>query len=194
MTDFYDVEKTITSLGTGEALVTVLSPSGVPTPLAATRLIPPDSLMAALDPIQFQGRIATSALTAKYGQSVDRESAHEMITARIAAAQQAAAAAAGGSPAGDDAAAGGAVLTPAQQQREIQRQARELEKQRQAAEREARAQARAEAAAERERKAAERARQRSIDSAVRTGGKIVTSRAGQDLIRGVFGTLFGGKR
>ena len=39
MTDFYDVEKTITSLGTGEALVTVLSPQGVPTPLAATRLL-----------------------------------------------------------------------------------------------------------------------------------------------------------
>ena len=45
-TDFYDVEKTITSLGIGEALVTVLSPRGVPTPLAATRLLPPDSLMA----------------------------------------------------------------------------------------------------------------------------------------------------
>ena len=46
MTDFYDVERTITSLGTGEALVTVLSPRGVPTPLAATRLQAPDSLMA----------------------------------------------------------------------------------------------------------------------------------------------------
>src|SRR6187402_2521471 len=46
MTDFFDIEKTITSLGTGEALVTVLSSRGVPTPLAATRLLPPDSLMA----------------------------------------------------------------------------------------------------------------------------------------------------
>ena len=35
MTDFYDVEETLTSLGIGEALVTVLSPRGVPTPLAA---------------------------------------------------------------------------------------------------------------------------------------------------------------
>ena len=51
MTDFYDVEKTITSLGTGEALVTVLSPRGVPTPLAATRLLPPDSLMAPVDEV-----------------------------------------------------------------------------------------------------------------------------------------------
>ena len=48
MTDRYDVEKTLTSLGIGEALVTVLSPRGVPTPLAATRLLPPDSLMAPL--------------------------------------------------------------------------------------------------------------------------------------------------
>ena len=85
------------------------------------------------------------------------------------------------------------MLNPAQQQREIERQARELERQRQAAEKEARAQAREEAAAERERKTEERARQRSIDSAIRTGGKIVTSRAGQSLLRGVFGTLFGGK-
>ena len=64
-TDFYDVEKTITSLGTGEALVTVLSPQGVPTPLAATRLLPPDSLMAPIDEVQFQGRIATSPLSAE---------------------------------------------------------------------------------------------------------------------------------
>ena len=38
-TEFYDVEETLTSLGTGEAFVTVLSPKGVPTPLAATRLV-----------------------------------------------------------------------------------------------------------------------------------------------------------
>jgi hypothetical protein len=189
ITRFYDVEQTIQSLGIGEALVTVLSARGVPTPLAATRLIPPDSLMAALDPVEFQGRIATSQLTAKYGQTIDRQSAHEIISARIAAAKELA-----GQPTAAASTAPPVVLTPAQQQREIQRQARELDRQRQAAEREARAQARAEAAAERERRAEERARQRSIDSAIRTGGRIVTSRAGQSLLRGVFGTLFGGKR
>ena len=60
MTERYDVEKTLTSLGIGEALVTVLSPRGVPTPLAATRLLPPDSLMAPLPPADFQARIAAS--------------------------------------------------------------------------------------------------------------------------------------
>ena len=168
--------------------------SAIPVPdpvIEAARLIPPDSLMGALDAVQFQGRIATSPFTTKYGQTVDRESAHEIITARISAAKQVAADQAGAEP---NAAPPAVILTPAQQQKEIERQARELERQREAAERAARAQQREEAAAERERKAADRARQRSIDSAIRTGGRVVTSRAGQNLLRGVFGTLFGGKR
>ena len=40
-TPFYEVEEVLTSLGTGEALVTTLSASGVPTPPFATRMIPP---------------------------------------------------------------------------------------------------------------------------------------------------------
>jgi hypothetical protein len=79
------------------------------------------------------------------------------------------------------------TMTKAQQEREIRRQARELEAARRAAERERAAQAR------REREEA-RARQRSVDNVIRTGGRIATSRIGQDIIRGVFGTLFGGGR
>ena len=40
--------------------------------------------------------------------------------------------------------------------------------------------------------AAAKARQKTIDTAIRTGGKVVTSRLGQDIVRGIFGTLFGG--
>src|SRR5206468_12173445 len=75
-TEFYDVEKTLTSLGTGEALVTVLSARGVPTPLAATRLVPPESMMAPVDPATFQNIVAASPLQAKYGTTIDRDSAH----------------------------------------------------------------------------------------------------------------------
>ena len=188
-TDYYDVEKTITSLGTGEALVTVLSPKGVPTPLAATRLIPPDSLMAPIDAVQFQGRIATSPFAAKYGATVDRDSAYERITARIAAARQASAAAASeaairtGVPPTIE--AGLNTMTPAQQRAEVTRQAREMARAQREAERQRKADARAAATAARQ-------RQRTIDSAIRTGGKVVTSRLGQDLVRGIFGTLFGG--
>jgi DNA helicase HerA-like ATPase len=174
--DFYDVEKVITSLGIGEALVTVLTAKGVPTPLAATRLIPPDSSMAALEPATFQGFIASSSLRGKYGATVDRESAHEIITSRIQSAQQAA---------GQTSAAGSqGSLSPAQYEREVQRRAQEMARQQRAAERQATAERRAE-------QQAARAQQRQREQVLRTGTKILTSRVGQDIIRGVFGTLFG---
>jgi DNA helicase HerA-like ATPase len=184
-TTFYDVEKTITSLGIGEALVTVLSPKGVPTPLAATRLLPPDSLMAALADADLQARIGASPFREKYGQTVDRESAYEMITARIAAAREAAAQATPVPVGVPPTTAGGLnTMTPAQQQREIARQAREMAAAQRAAERER-------AAAARQARADARARERTIQTGVRTAGRVITSRAGQDIIRGVFGTLFG---
>ena len=83
ITEHYDVGETLTSLGIGEALVTVLSPEGVPTPLAATRLVPPDSSMDAVDEATRAELIAAGALGAKYGTPVDRESAHEIITAKL---------------------------------------------------------------------------------------------------------------
>ena len=63
VTEHYDVERTITSLGIGEAL-TVLSPKGIPTPLAATRLIPPDSRMAPLTDQELGQIVAVSPLQA----------------------------------------------------------------------------------------------------------------------------------
>ena len=188
MTDFYDVEKTITSLGIGEALVTVLSPRGVPTPLAATRLLAPDSLMAALAPAELQGRISTSTLHSKYGATVDRDSAKERLDARIAAGRAAAAqstAAYGGAPAGTPGPAGG--MTEAQYRRQIEQQVKEQRAAEKAAEREAKAQK-----AEQQRE--ERARQRTVNTAIRTGGRVITSRLGQSLIKGVFGAIFGRKR
>jgi DNA helicase HerA-like ATPase len=192
-TEFYDVEETLTSLGTGEAFVTVLSSKGVPTPLAATRLIAPDSLMAPVEEVVLRGHIAMSPLSAKYGATVDRDSAHERITARIVAAREAAMAAtqeaairAGVDP---TTAAGMNSMTPAQLEREMKRQQKELEAAQKAAAREAERQRRAE---EKAAASAAKARQKTIDTAIRTGGDLLTSRTGQDLIRGIFGTLFGG--
>jgi DNA helicase HerA-like ATPase len=89
--DHYDVGETLTSLGIGEALVTMLSPKGVPTPLAATRLVPPDSLMDAVDEATRARLIEAGSLRSKYAEEVDRESAHEMITARLNGAAEVAA-------------------------------------------------------------------------------------------------------
>jgi hypothetical protein len=82
-TEYYDLAETLTSLGIGEAIVTVLDPRGVPTPVVATRLIPPASRMAPLTPEELQADVAHSDLLAEYGKAVDRESAREMLAARL---------------------------------------------------------------------------------------------------------------
>jgi len=86
-TAFYDLEETLTSLGIGEAVVTVLDARGAPTPVVATRLIPPASRMAPLTPEELQADIRQSGLLAEYGQAVDRESAREMLATRMARTQ-----------------------------------------------------------------------------------------------------------
>jgi len=88
-TPFYDIEKELTSLGIGEALVTVLDPQGRPTPVVATRLIPPDSFMGALDEKDFKTALKAGSLQAKYAQAIDRESAREILQKKIAVPQAA---------------------------------------------------------------------------------------------------------
>ena len=205
ITKFYDVEETLTSLGIGEAFVTVLSPRGIPTPLAATRIIPPDSLMAALDQLVFRQMVAASPLQTKYGMPIDRQSAHEIITGRIAAARtaaaQAAEAAAGLSTGGRPAGADGRPMTATEQRRvqhaETEAEYRRIRMEREAAAAQRRAERTAAVDQRRAEKAAEvaaRRREREITTTVRTVGRVATSRAGQNIIRGVLGTLFGGRQ
>jgi hypothetical protein len=147
--------------------------------------------MTPLDAVQFAGRIATSPFAAKYGTAIDRDSAYELINAKIAASRAAAAqaatdaAVAAGVP--PTTATGLGTMTPAQQRAEIDRQAKEMVAAQKAVERERKAQEKAAADAR-------KAQQRTINTAIRTGGQVVSSKLGQDVIRGVFGTLFGPKR
>jgi len=80
----YDLEEVLTQLGTGEAVITVLSERGAPTPVAWTRLPPPRSLMAQADATVADGIVAASPLSARYGARIDRESAYEMLLAKVA--------------------------------------------------------------------------------------------------------------
>jgi uncharacterized protein len=82
----YDLEEALTSLGTGEAIVTVLSETGAPTPVAWTKIAPPRSLMDAIGDEAIKSKALSSALQGRYGQSIDRESAYEMLLASVAAA------------------------------------------------------------------------------------------------------------
>ncbi|MEO7448898.1 MAG: helicase HerA-like domain-containing protein, partial [Humibacillus sp.] len=62
----YDMEKLLTSLGIGEAVVTVLSDKGVPTPVAWTRMKAPNSLMDPSPQATVDAVIAASAIAPKY--------------------------------------------------------------------------------------------------------------------------------
>ncbi len=85
-TDVYDLASALTSLGIGEAVVTVLSERGAPTPVAWTRLRSPRSLMAAIGDDAITAAAKASPLQATYGETKDRESAYEKIEAEKATA------------------------------------------------------------------------------------------------------------
>jgi uncharacterized protein len=87
MTEVYDLATALTSLGVGEAVVTVLSPKGVPTPVAWTRLYPPQSRMAPADPTTIQRLVSGSPIHPRYAQPVDPDSAYERLTTRLEQAQ-----------------------------------------------------------------------------------------------------------
>ncbi|WP_308259599.1 helicase HerA-like domain-containing protein [Pseudonocardia sp. H11422] len=82
----YELDEALTSLGTGEAIITVLSERGAPTPVAGARMRAPRSLMAAIGTDAVTAEAKSSPLYAKYGETIDRESAYEKLTARIAEA------------------------------------------------------------------------------------------------------------
>jgi DNA double-strand break repair helicase HerA and related ATPase len=96
----YDLEEVLTQLGIGEAVVTVLSERGAPTPVAWTRLQAPQSLMAPSDAAVMQQMVASSPLWPAYGVAVDRESAYERLAGRLAAGQAEAAPVGDPSPGG----------------------------------------------------------------------------------------------
>jgi DNA helicase HerA-like ATPase len=79
----YDLEEVLTQLGTGEAVVTVLSERGAPTPVAWTRLRAPQSRMAPADHAVLTDLVQRSSLHAKYAEEVDRDSAYERLAARL---------------------------------------------------------------------------------------------------------------
>ena len=85
-TEFYDVQEVLTTLGIGEALVTVLTPKGVPTPPFATRLVPPATRMGPLTDAELAQRCSTPQVK-KYAVAIDRESAREKLMARATGAQ-----------------------------------------------------------------------------------------------------------
>ena len=84
--EFYDVETLLTSVGIGEAAITLLSEKGVPTPVVHTRMVAPASRMDPADDVE--GAAKASPLWAEYGERVDAQSAREILAGRLEAAKE----------------------------------------------------------------------------------------------------------
>ena len=92
-TSSYDLAEVLTTLATGEAIITVMNEKGAPTPVAWTRLRAPQGSMSPTDAAVMEVAVAASPLMATYGTAVDRESAREILAAKMNAAAEADAAA-----------------------------------------------------------------------------------------------------
>jgi hypothetical protein len=85
--EYYDTADILTSLGIGEALVSALDEKGRPTPLAATMMRAPMSRMDILTDRELSTLHSKSKMVKKYNETIDRESAYEMLNEKIEKAE-----------------------------------------------------------------------------------------------------------
>jgi DNA helicase HerA-like ATPase len=83
-----DVEKAITELGVGEALVSFLDAKGTPGVVERAFILPPRSQIGPITPEQRRALIANSLVAGYYEKTIDRESAYEVLAKRFAEDQR----------------------------------------------------------------------------------------------------------
>ncbi|MGN7886657.1 helicase HerA-like domain-containing protein [Dyadobacter sp. 22481] len=81
--DFYTIDQLLTTLGIGQALITVLNEKGIPTEVAATHLMPPASIMGPMVQADYDQHVQQSDVYTKYKDPIDPESAYEILTKRM---------------------------------------------------------------------------------------------------------------
>lgn len=77
----FDTEAALMELGVGEALVSFLDEDGIPTVVERAKILPPQSLMGPAEANAVANVVAADEFDLKYRESIDRESAYEIITA-----------------------------------------------------------------------------------------------------------------
>ncbi|WP_428640067.1 helicase HerA-like domain-containing protein [Schaalia sp.] len=169
------LDEVLTTLGTGQAVVTVLGEDGRPTPVAPTSLWAPASVMGPASPPALALVTASSPLHAKYAQAVNPESAEEKLAARKAETEARAA-----REKAEEEARIAAEKEAAERAKAEERAAREAEKALERAAKEAAREREKEEAARR--RAAER-RAKQVESVV---GQVLRT-AGREITRSIFG-------
>lgn len=176
-----DAEAALGELGTGEVLVSLLDSDGIPTMVQRAYVMPPRSYLGVCSDELRQRLIHECPLYAKYAESIDRESAYEILNAKAIAAQQEAQA---------EAKAKEAAKAAELKAKEDAKAAQIAERERKAAERE---RAAAERAAARTSRTQKGVLDKVIDSAISSATRSVGSKIGSSIVRGLLGTFFKGK-
>jgi DNA helicase HerA-like ATPase len=186
-----NVETVITELKVGEALVSLLQADGSPTPVQRTLIKPPSSRVGPLTPKERAVLQSLSPVAGKYDAVIDRESAEEILSAKVGEAAHAAAEAKADAEAAKAAAAAAKEEERARiiAERDAERAAKEAERQRVIAEREAARQAREAAKPS----MTEKMIQSAARSAASSVGRQVAGSIGRELLRGILGGLFKGR-
>ena len=178
----FDTATVITEMAVGEALVSFLDAKGMPSMVERAKVLPPEGQAGAITEDERQQVIRSSMVFGKYDRLIDRESAYEILTNKLAQEQEA--------------------KELALQQKEEEKLRKEEEKRQREEERLQAAEERKRKAEERERKAEERERQRAKEKSL--GGslqKMVVTKAKRELVneafklgRGLLGSLLKGKK
>lgn len=172
----FNTKEALMSLGTGEALVSVLDEQGIPTIVQRTKILPPQSLMGAISDEEKKTAFLTCNLYLRYQNMIDRDSAYEFLTRK-------------------------SEQLAAELKETLRREAeeREAEKQRLADEKAAEKQAEKDAReaakqAEREAKAAQKEqekKEKAIKSSVKSVGNSVVGTVGREVGKALGGSIGG---
>lgn len=178
----FNVEQAITELGVGEALISCLDEQGIPQVVERAWVMPPYSSFSPISPEQRQALISQSIVAGVYEQSVDRDSAYERLQQKIVERQQQA--------------------IQVEQEKQLAKEQEILAKQ-QAKEAEALAKQQAreqeriakeqQKEAEREAKQREKLIQDTVGTFAKSAARSLGGSTGQKIVRGLLGSLFGGK-
>jgi DNA helicase HerA-like ATPase len=159
-----DLELAITELGTGEALVSCLDEKGRPSITERAFIVPPGSKLGPITAEERKIVIESSAIYGHYEKLVDRESAYEKLTQRVAeSAQPAKSVASSGTQQAPPAESGGLlgalgnILRGSTGPRGGRREG-------------------------------------AVEAATKSAARAIGSQVGREIIRGVLGSIFGGGR
>lgn len=178
-----DLEELLPSLGTGQAIVTVLDPKGRPTPVAPTQIWAPSAVMGVASDAAIEKALANSYSMDKYKDAVDPDSAMELLEKRIADEEQARREAEA-KAAADEAAKKEQERLAKELEKQLAAEEKAAEKERQQRERDAQKEAERQAReAEKERQRQQKRRDSAIDAVVKTAGRTIA----REITRGLFG-------